>query len=372
MTWLLLLIVLIVLAGGWWGWSDGKGALEFLFWAGLVTTATRRGFERIYDLPERVLPKAVLATPTPEPEAAQRALLLQAARAMGVATARDLREYFRLDVADVPIRLAELVEAGRATISTFPAHAIQVVATTDRDAIKELLGLTNSQDPEALAARGNMTKIVSQLHDPASRLLDLLLRALRDGRVRPTRPGRDRGARRVAAGVPQAPTAQVVEQPSPPTALPSSQTSPPSSTPSPHLGIVQDFRHAEGVSNAWICALGPPSAMGVGIAPPSSNCHFVMFAGNVGAMLIVQLPGNGRPEMTPPSEFCWKFQSPCTLVALSLKSSLGVSSESATTEDAGRPVMSIVMCAIAWLSPVVVKSMPCSRNRLSAFVPESA
>lgn len=98
--------------GGWWGWSDGKGALEFLFWAGLVTTATRRGFERIYDLPERVLPKAVLATPTPEPEAAQRALLLQAARAMGVATARDLREYFRLDVADVPIRLAELVEAG--------------------------------------------------------------------------------------------------------------------------------------------------------------------------------------------------------------------------------------------------------------------
>ncbi|MFZ1430311.1 MAG: crosslink repair DNA glycosylase YcaQ family protein [Geminicoccaceae bacterium] len=98
--------------GGWWGWSDGKGALEFLFWAGLVTTATRRSFERIYDLPERVLPKAVLATPTPEPEAAQRALLLQAARAMGVATARDLREYFRLGVADVPLRLAELVEAG--------------------------------------------------------------------------------------------------------------------------------------------------------------------------------------------------------------------------------------------------------------------
>ncbi len=49
--------------GGWWGWSDGKTALEFLFWAGAVTTATRRGFERIYDLPERVLPKPVLALP---------------------------------------------------------------------------------------------------------------------------------------------------------------------------------------------------------------------------------------------------------------------------------------------------------------------
>ena len=53
----------------------------------------------------------------------------------------------------------------------------------DLDDIKELLGLADSQEPEALAARGNMTKIVSQLHDPASRLLDLLLRALRDGKL---------------------------------------------------------------------------------------------------------------------------------------------------------------------------------------------
>ena len=98
--------------GGWWGWSDGKTALEFLFWAGAVTTATRRGFERVYDLPERVLPKPVLALPTPEPAEAQRELLRHAARALGVATARDLRDYFRLDAADVPARLAELVEAG--------------------------------------------------------------------------------------------------------------------------------------------------------------------------------------------------------------------------------------------------------------------
>jgi uncharacterized protein YcaQ len=98
--------------GGWWGWSDGKLALEFLFWAGLLTTGTRRGFERVYDLSERALPRAVLAAPTPEPEAAQRELLRCAARALGVATARDLRDYFRLDAADVPARLAELAEAG--------------------------------------------------------------------------------------------------------------------------------------------------------------------------------------------------------------------------------------------------------------------
>jgi uncharacterized protein YcaQ len=98
--------------GSWWGWSDGKAALEWLFWAGRLTTARRRVFERVYDLPERVLPPAVLAAPTPPEEEAQRALLRLAARALGVATERDLRDYFRLDVLDARRRLAELVEAG--------------------------------------------------------------------------------------------------------------------------------------------------------------------------------------------------------------------------------------------------------------------
>jgi uncharacterized protein YcaQ len=99
--------------GSWWGWSDGKRALEWLFWAGLVTTATRRGFERVYDLPERVLPHAVIETPTPPEADAQRALLGIAARALGVATERDLRDYFRMEVIDTRVRIAELVEAGQ-------------------------------------------------------------------------------------------------------------------------------------------------------------------------------------------------------------------------------------------------------------------
>ena len=99
-------------AGGWWGWSDAKRALEWLFWAGHVTTATRRGFERVYDLPERVLPAAILAAPTPAPADAHRALLLIAARALGVATLGDLRDYFRLSPAEAKDRAAELVEMG--------------------------------------------------------------------------------------------------------------------------------------------------------------------------------------------------------------------------------------------------------------------
>ncbi len=98
--------------GGWWGWSDAKRAMEWLFWAGHLTTATRRGFERVYDLPERVLPAAILATPTPEPADAHRALLLLAARALGVATLGDLRDYFRLSPAEAAGPAAELVEMG--------------------------------------------------------------------------------------------------------------------------------------------------------------------------------------------------------------------------------------------------------------------
>jgi len=99
--------------GGWWVWNDGKLAVEWLFFAGLVTTATRRGtFERVYDLTERVLPAHVQALPTPSAEEAQRALLRLSAKALGVATEFDLRDYFRLGVADTKARLAELVEAG--------------------------------------------------------------------------------------------------------------------------------------------------------------------------------------------------------------------------------------------------------------------
>jgi uncharacterized protein YcaQ len=99
-------------SGSWWGWSDGKRALEWLFWAGRVSVAGRRGFERVYDLPERVLPAAVLDRPTPPADEAQRTLVRVAARALGVATERDLRDYFRLDPAESRARVSELVEEG--------------------------------------------------------------------------------------------------------------------------------------------------------------------------------------------------------------------------------------------------------------------
>ena len=99
--------------GAWWTWSKPKTALEFLFWTGDVTTAHRRGFERVYDVTDRVLPAKVLAAPTPAEDEAQRALILRAASALGVATASELADYFRIRVPEGRGRVQELVEAGQ-------------------------------------------------------------------------------------------------------------------------------------------------------------------------------------------------------------------------------------------------------------------
>ncbi len=97
---------------GWWNWSDGKIALEWLFWTGRVAIRTRRGFERVYDVAERVLPAAVLEAPTPDDADAKRELTRIAFRALGVATIADAADYFRMLQADVKQAVHELVEAG--------------------------------------------------------------------------------------------------------------------------------------------------------------------------------------------------------------------------------------------------------------------
>ncbi|GAA1413596.1 winged helix-turn-helix domain-containing protein [Catellatospora coxensis] len=96
-----------------WNWSDVKKALEWLFYAGEITSAGRTSqFARLYDLTERVLPAAVMNTPTPEPAAAYRALVEIAARGLGVAAEPELRDYFRLPLAGARAAIAELTEAG--------------------------------------------------------------------------------------------------------------------------------------------------------------------------------------------------------------------------------------------------------------------
>ena len=100
-------------SGTMWNWHAGKVALEWLFFTGELTARARTtSFERVYDLTERVLPAAVLQTPTPDRPEAMRELVRVAARAIGVGTEKDLRDYFRLGPADARDAIAELAEAG--------------------------------------------------------------------------------------------------------------------------------------------------------------------------------------------------------------------------------------------------------------------
>jgi uncharacterized protein len=97
--------------GSWWDWAPAKHVLEDLFDCGTVLVHDRVNFERRYDLAERVLPPGL---DTSEPTAAEAAaeLTLLAARALGVGTAADLADYYRLPTADTRAALAELVAAG--------------------------------------------------------------------------------------------------------------------------------------------------------------------------------------------------------------------------------------------------------------------
>ena len=98
-------------AGPWWGWSDVKRGLEYLFRWGDAASAGRTRFERSYALAERSLPTEVHGRVITR-EDAHRALVERSAAALGVATTSDLADYYRLKSADVRPAIADLAEAG--------------------------------------------------------------------------------------------------------------------------------------------------------------------------------------------------------------------------------------------------------------------
>jgi uncharacterized protein YcaQ len=96
-----------------WNWSESRRMLDYLFTVGDLAIAGRNSqFEILYDLPERVIPAAVLARPTPTRQEASLELVRRAARSHGVATVQDLRDYYRMPVDDTAAAVAILVEAG--------------------------------------------------------------------------------------------------------------------------------------------------------------------------------------------------------------------------------------------------------------------
>lgn len=100
-------------SGPWWGWDHTKQGMEVLFFTGLVSARRRANFEREYDLVHRMLPEMVVTSPTPSEHEARKELLVRAARSLGVGTARDLADYYRLNIPASRPLLGELVEEGR-------------------------------------------------------------------------------------------------------------------------------------------------------------------------------------------------------------------------------------------------------------------
>lgn len=96
--------------GPWWDWSETKHAVELLFATGEVVAAGREGFQRRYGLAPQVLDPAALAD-VPREEA-QRRLIEQAARSLGVGTLADLADYHRLKTGEARVAVRSLEEAG--------------------------------------------------------------------------------------------------------------------------------------------------------------------------------------------------------------------------------------------------------------------
>jgi uncharacterized protein len=100
-------------SGSWWSWDDTKAALEYLFWVGDLSARRKaNNFERVYGVPEAILPAHVMAQPAIDDATAQRELTLASIDALGVGTATDIADYFRQKNAPVKAILAELVTDG--------------------------------------------------------------------------------------------------------------------------------------------------------------------------------------------------------------------------------------------------------------------
>ncbi len=103
--------------GPWWGWSDVKEALEFLFFFGEVATAGRTRFERTYALTDRIVPERLRTAVVPKDDAV-RELVRVSARALGIGTLSDIADYFRLRTDETRAAVADLVDAGELTPAT--------------------------------------------------------------------------------------------------------------------------------------------------------------------------------------------------------------------------------------------------------------
>jgi len=96
----------------WWGYGPGKVALEVLFANGIITALRTHNFTRLYDAPERTVPDVYRGAPAVPKHDAYRVLLENATRHVGIGTAHDIADYFRLHIPTARPILASMAEVG--------------------------------------------------------------------------------------------------------------------------------------------------------------------------------------------------------------------------------------------------------------------
>ena len=123
---------------GWGSRSVGQLALNWLYRIGEVGIRRGKNFEKKYDLITNIVPSEVLSRPSPTEEESLKELYLWAASAMGVASARDIQDYFRTRSAKTPTLLAELVEEGLLRKVAVEGWGLESFAPSDFGTVKQI------------------------------------------------------------------------------------------------------------------------------------------------------------------------------------------------------------------------------------------
>ena len=126
----------------WGNQSHGSWALDWLFLIGEVGIRRRGNFEKHFSPLSDIVGESVLAIPTPSPEDARRELTVQSVQALGVGTATDIADYFRLPIRDIRATLADLVEDGLVLPATVPGWKHPAFADPGGRAPRTLEGAT--------------------------------------------------------------------------------------------------------------------------------------------------------------------------------------------------------------------------------------
>ena len=123
---------------GWGSRSVGQLALNWLYRIGEVGIRRGKNFEKKYDLITNIVPSEVLSRPSPTEEESLKELYLWAASAMGVASARDIQDYFRTRSANTPTLLEELVEEGLLRKVAVEGWGLESFAPSDFGTVKQI------------------------------------------------------------------------------------------------------------------------------------------------------------------------------------------------------------------------------------------